>query len=590
MSGSSSPVALFKVSDDVLSRLREDFLFRRIANGTDWLQQHRDLLTSLDPTEPDSPQFVGCVSQWVDTGWGDEGVVKRLLNLFSLPYRATLPLRDYVHLRLAEGQVASANEEIEKAIHHFEFIILAGEEVADRHLLAVAHFWKARCHRKEGAYQNAMTHMVQAKRLALSEGHSRIAAAMQVLESWLYFQSGALARAEEILHEAEVALRETDDWVSLGNIHSRYGRIALHEGRYAEALCHFADAAESYGKRDPRHRNLARSLAHIAFVKRLTAIRIAKKTDVAAAQKRKAGAGTGSATLPIPTLRHRVEELRLEAFSHLAQAEKIYKSLRHYRGSGTVCIDRGWLFLDSGDVERASAAGQEAYKIGAGKKDQMLMAGARILQSMAESARYEEGIPDEVDPSLHAQRAFDAAAEALILAKQTENRDLLAHAYICQGMILCNEFFDDVQAAKECCDNAANYITAGRHDQVWEDYNALKTKILRAGSVDMTLQQWSQGLIGNRTFRQITDEFAELVIPRVWEREGRKISRVAGKLSVSRGKVRRVLKRLGLQTEDKADAKTSREGRRGSPTTNARKTGNLPAPARPTSSRPHISS
>jgi hypothetical protein len=77
-------------------------------NGTKWLQQHRDLLMSLDPGRRNSPQFVGCLSQWVDTGWGEADVLKKLLNRFSLSYRATLPLRDYVHPRLfAEGLVAS---------------------------------------------------------------------------------------------------------------------------------------------------------------------------------------------------------------------------------------------------------------------------------------------------------------------------------------------------------------------------------------------------------------------------------------------------------------------------------------------------
>jgi hypothetical protein len=137
-------------------------------NGTKWLQQHRDLLMSLG--HRNSPQFAGCLSQWVDTGWGEADMLKKLLNRFSLSYRATLPLRDYVHLRLAEGLVASNEEETEKAIHHFDFIILVGEEGADGHLLALAHFWKGRCHRKLGEYENAMIHTVQAKELVLSQG------------------------------------------------------------------------------------------------------------------------------------------------------------------------------------------------------------------------------------------------------------------------------------------------------------------------------------------------------------------------------------------------------------------------------------
>ena len=45
----------------------------------------------------------------------------------------------------------------------------------------------------------------------------------------------------------------------------------------------------------------------------------------------------------------------------------------------------------------------------------------------------------------------------------------------------------------------------------------------------------------------MTEEFAELVIPSVWEREGRNVSRVVAKLSISPKKVRRILERVGLK-------------------------------------------
>ena len=44
------------------------------------------------------------------------------------------------------------------------------------------------------------------------------------------------------------------------------------------------------------------------------------------------------------------------------------------------------------------------------------------------------------------------------------------------------------------------------------------------------LKAWSQGAVGDKSFRQISEEFAEIVIARVWEREGRKVSRVATRL------------------------------------------------------------
>jgi hypothetical protein len=41
------------------------------------------------------------------------------------------------------------------------------------------------------------------------------------------------------------------------------------------------------------------------------------------------------------------------------------------------------------------------------------------------------------------------------------------------------------------------------------------------------------GEIDGRTFRQLAEDFADLVIPQVWEQENRKISRVAARLSIT---------------------------------------------------------
>lgn len=69
---------------------------------------------------------------------------------------------------------------------------------------------------------------------------------------------------------------------------------------------------------------------------------------------------------------------------------------------------------------------------------------------------------------------------------------------------------------------------------------------MRASGINDTLRGWSEGMIGDKTFQQVTEEFAEIVIPKVWQREGRKISRVAACLSISPKKVRRILLRAGL--------------------------------------------
>ena len=38
-----------EIGDDLLTRLREDVVLRRIENGIEWFREHRDLVMSLDP-------------------------------------------------------------------------------------------------------------------------------------------------------------------------------------------------------------------------------------------------------------------------------------------------------------------------------------------------------------------------------------------------------------------------------------------------------------------------------------------------------------------------------------------------------------
>ena len=70
--------------------------------------------------------------------------------------------------------------------------------------------------------------------------------------------------------------------------------------------------------------------------------------------------------------------------------------------------------------------------------------------------------------------------------------------------------------------------------------------MLHARPIDPLLRAWSNGVVENRTFQQMTEEFARIVIPKVWEREDRKVARVAKKLSISPKKVRRILHSAGV--------------------------------------------
>ena len=535
-----------EISDEFLAELKEDLVCRRVARGMALLEDHRHLLTSLDPEQKNAGCFAGYLAQWVDIGYQRPKLVVQTLSRFTRPVRARLPLHDYMYLRLAEGMVAMAEEATEKAIRHLDVVLGLEEEAVDPELMSVTNFWKARCLRMKGDYDQALAYAAKGRELAVDLGHEPMAAVMRVLESWLHFQKGNPKQAITILQEAETVLRRTDDHLTLGNIQSSYGRIARHQGRYQHAIEHFTAAIVEYKTRDPQHRNVARSLSNMASVKRLLALQLGRKMDADVVRRRKAVArGRAGVAQRKPQYRSRFEQLRQEALAELAEAAAIYEQYRNHHGLGSVHLNYGYLHLDNGDLELADVDAKAAFQLGEEKRDYILMARARLLQCMSANARVEEEIGESTEPGGYARLAQDCGKEALELAKHTQNRALLADVYIWQGLTYSNRFFEDFEAARQCYDQAMILTKDHLLEDSWEDIQTLKARTLRGGTVNPILRAWSQGSVGNKTLQQITEEFAELVVPKVWEREGRKVSRVAARLSMSPKKVRRILDHVG---------------------------------------------
>jgi tetratricopeptide (TPR) repeat protein len=287
-------------------------------------------------------------------------------------------------------------------------------------------------------------------------------------------------------------------------------------------------------------------LNNLANVKRLITLHLLRKIDADAARRRKAASkGRASENGGKAQHRYRFEQLREEALAELREAAEIYEEYRNHHGLGSVHLSYGFLHLDNGDLEHADAEAKTAFRLGEEKGDHILMARARLLNCMIENARVEEEIAESAERGIHAREAQDCAHEAIELARQTQNRRLLADPYIWQGLTSCNRFFDDPESGRQSYDQATSLAKGNHADGSWEDLDLLKNKVLRSGRVSPVLRAWSQGAIGDKTFQQITEEFAELIIPKVWEREGRKVSRVASRLSMSPKKVRRILSRVG---------------------------------------------
>ena len=534
----------------LLADLKQDLWERRIERGMSLLEKRRRVLTSLQPGRPDAGTLLGYFAQWIDIGFDSHELLRGTVTRFKKPLRAQLKLCDYLHLRMAEGLLAMAGESFDAAIAHFDFVLMVGEETEDKETLAIADFWKGRCLRRKGEYDLALTCTVRGRELATSLGHPKMAAVMRVLESWLVFQKGKPQEALKILQEAEAVLRSTDDHITLGNIQSTYGRIARREGRYHQAIEHFTQAISAYRKRDSEHRNVARSLANLAFVKRLIALELLRKLDAENIRRRKSADGRNSVGSHSQR-RRQFERLREEAFSHLGEAKTISEKRPNHHGLGTVHLNCGYLHLDTGELEQAEIEAAAAFNLGNEKNDFIITARARLLQCMVENAKVEEEIGEAADPGSHARSAMEFARDAVELAKHTQNRRLLANAYIWEGLTYCNPYFEDMESARQSYDTVMKFLKEYRPDYMREDLQRLKSRAFESGTVNSMLRAWSHGSLGDKTFQQVAEEFAELVIPKVWEREGRKVSRVAARLSISPKKVRRILNRAGRRRPSK---------------------------------------
>jgi len=536
------------IGSQFVEELSHALSLRRVSDGFAMLDKAEGAWTQLSPDQPNATKLLLLIAQWVDVGYRDYHLLDSLLAKVPIECRRKLSVEDYLRLRMVEGFRALSAEEVDAAIEILDVVLRTEPGTADDHMLTVAHFWKGRAHRKKGEYELATQEIVCAReRAQISHEDAVFTSVIQIHESWLLFQKGMKKDALRLLSRAEDTLKNTDHFLARGNIESSRGRIVRRYGEYALALEHFERAIDLYSAGNPKHRNLARALVNSAYVKRLLALQLRKRIDARARninqERFNSQLSNGSAT---NALRSRYRQLSDQAISEVRRAREIYASQGHSGGLGAVAVSSGYLHLDGGDIDVSAREALEAYRIGQDKNDHILMARARVLQAATENAKIEEQLGEEVDIALHANRARQFTEEALRLAKHTQNRRLLAAAYVARAMTAANEFFQEWDLARDSVREAMAFIGEGESDHLLDDIAALKTRIMRASGINDTLRGWSEGIIAGKTFQQVTEEFAEIVIPKVWQREGRKVSRVAESLSVSPKKVRRILRRVGI--------------------------------------------
>jgi tetratricopeptide (TPR) repeat protein len=518
------------LTQELLEKLNQALVNRSASEGFALLRQSDRHVAKLAPETPNAVGYLLCLAQWVDLGYRDFGFLRELADRFAVVSRSEMPFGDYIRLRMVEALRAFDAGDAARAVSILGFILEVEPGVMDPHLVVIAHYWKCRAHRRQAEYEAALLHIQSAQAIARRMGAPRLVAVTQIHESWLLFQRGQRREALRLLDEAEAELKSTGHALSLGNIESARGRFVRRSGEYARALAHFERAVAIYGQNYAEHPNRARALVNAAYVKRLIALDL---------RHRSSGRAKGAD-------HHRYLEICQEALELLRRAGDIYSRQHHQAGTGSVLVNAGHLHLDSGDIDSAEDEAEKAYLLGGEKQDHILMARARILQAAIQNERAEEQLGEAADIAMHAHLARNYAEEGIALARQTQNSRLLAGAYVARGTIAANEFFKDWEAAKHFAALAGEMLGKDDLDHLSKQLSSLKTRILRATGIDETLRAWSEGIVGGKTFQQVTEEFAELVIPKVWAREGRKIARVAEQLSISPKKVRRILNNVDM--------------------------------------------
>ena len=540
----SSPVHGAQWFQALNTLLRE----RSVGQGFALLDKVEHLWRSLNDCATSSCELLLALTQWVDVGYRDTHFLGGMINLISREGRLRLGVCDYVRLRMAEAFYSLAVDDVDETIRILKVLLQLDRELLNAELKTLAHLWKGRAHRKKAEYEEAFHHICAARELAAGLPKLKtVLAIIQIQEGWLIFQRGDVAEALRIFDQAECVLKLTDHWIALGNIESARGRIVRRNGDYVRALNHFERAIDFYEIRHPNHPNLARAITNHAFVKRLLALQLKRHIDSSASQRNVSGK-----RVALRPLHNQYQELYQSAITELDRAKRICELNQHHHGHAAVLLNAGNLHLDIGNLELAAREGYQTYELANRINSTVLKARAKILIGLTDNARLEELLGNPEDAPALARSAKQHCLDAVALAQTTQNKRLLINAELALGAVAANGFFRDYELARHCVDLASALIEPGDGDYIIEELSSLRVKLLQTGGIDDVLRAWSQGIAPGKTLQQVIEQFSELFVTQIWIREGRKISRVAKRLTMSPKKVRLLVKRAGIP-EDSID-------------------------------------
>ncbi|MGH9760999.1 MAG: hypothetical protein ACREDR_24330, partial [Blastocatellia bacterium] len=200
-----------------------------------------------------------------------------LVAEFEQTDKGSLRLHTLACLGLAGGLIEFFNQSYNSALGCFNEAERDVSRAGDRELMVITGYYLARCHWRLHDYETAIRFAARAREQEEAIEGSKRAALIQLLQGYLELLRGKYDESSRLLEMAEGILRETDDYLSLGNAISFRGQRLRRMGLYQEAINAFEEAKDVFEDHAPNHRNWARCLANNAVALRLQAQKMPKR-------------------------------------------------------------------------------------------------------------------------------------------------------------------------------------------------------------------------------------------------------------------------------------------------------------------------
>jgi hypothetical protein len=422
---------------------------RSIETGKQLISNKKEVLAGVTPSDPEGPFCFFVMAAWLK--YSPEAA--KIAEPLNSAYEARWPNISARNWGLIYGGKALC------ALHEHrhsdaDYICRKIRENAnlldaDITLLATADFIQARTAKREGKYVESQQHA-----RAASDGYARaqlphMVAVTEITLSWVLGQLGEREEADDLRNHAYACLKDTDDRISLGLIHFGRARDLSRRGLDQDALIEF-DIAASLLAASPH--NLRKVLMDAANLQLRQSKRERKRDPVASRQL------SDCATQKLD----RVECL-------LSPNDKRDRVLLFLARSNAA------LHCASPSSSRARTFSKNAYECAQLLDDQLML--ARSLYKRAEVEQ--STLRTAVDPWRIRQAAMSFAFAALKEAQHLQNARLTARIHILLGNLYLEIPCEDIEAAAESYEAAADCMARRREDRdfLFEAITRLRTKL-----------------------------------------------------------------------------------------------------------------